>query len=570
MSLVLGAWLTTAFVCLGLGAWIRLLMGTRNAPVRDAIQTAFIGWAGLLGLLQLWHFVAPVNAGCFAVISVTGLLGLFSLLPWFNSALCGLKPRMIFWSVVFVALALWAANQAMAPLTLYDAGLYHLQSIRWAATFPVVPGLGNLHEPLAINSSYFLYLAWLQGAPWPWPAYQVGAGFPFMLLAAGIVVSLSRVVTRPSGLRLEDAINLLLLLQLPRFLDRHGTTSTDTPIIAMTLAVLLSLARIFDATEETERRAEVRWLILLASAGATIKLSFAATAATACLSALVWAWVTQRRGGMIWTARLKFFALAAALSATLLVPWLLRNRLLSGYLLFPSPSGACDVAWRIPAEKMANDVRWLKSWARWPNRQPEDVLGHWTWLKPWWARQTETAAARAGMLYPLAVGILVLGLWAGRGLSTPHYPWRYAGLAPPFLVGLASWFFLAPDPRFALALFTWLPAAFGAAFLLPCLIRMTQRSVRISLVAILIGLSVVLNWQNSLWIPVGRLPFGFHSIGRSAIHRVRSADGVLVWAPVRGDQVWDAPIPATPKPWYHFRLRRSGDLAAGFDSGSEK
>ncbi len=35
-----------------------------------------------------------------------------------------------------------------------DTGLYHAQTIRWIETFPVVPGLGNLHSRLAYNSSW--------------------------------------------------------------------------------------------------------------------------------------------------------------------------------------------------------------------------------------------------------------------------------------------------------------------------------------------------------------------------------------------------------------------------------
>jgi len=32
-----------------------------------------------------------------------------------------------------------------APLS-YDTGLYHAQNIRWIETYPLVPGLGNLHD----------------------------------------------------------------------------------------------------------------------------------------------------------------------------------------------------------------------------------------------------------------------------------------------------------------------------------------------------------------------------------------------------------------------------------------
>lgn len=37
----------------------------------------------------------------------------------------------------------------------YDSDLYHAQSIRWIEEYGVVPGLGNLHERFAYNSSFF-------------------------------------------------------------------------------------------------------------------------------------------------------------------------------------------------------------------------------------------------------------------------------------------------------------------------------------------------------------------------------------------------------------------------------
>ena len=37
----------------------------------------------------------------------------------------------------------------------YDSDLYHAQSIRWMEEYGIVPGLGNLHERFAYNSSFF-------------------------------------------------------------------------------------------------------------------------------------------------------------------------------------------------------------------------------------------------------------------------------------------------------------------------------------------------------------------------------------------------------------------------------
>ena len=45
--------------------------------------------------------------------------------------------------------AFWLANRATGSWLPYDTGYYHASTLEWFAQYPVVPGLANLHGPLA-------------------------------------------------------------------------------------------------------------------------------------------------------------------------------------------------------------------------------------------------------------------------------------------------------------------------------------------------------------------------------------------------------------------------------------
>ena len=57
--------------------------------------------------------------------------------------------------VVLLVTLLWLANRATgSPNGQYDTGMYHYPVVKRASTYPVVPGIANLHGRLAYNNSH--------------------------------------------------------------------------------------------------------------------------------------------------------------------------------------------------------------------------------------------------------------------------------------------------------------------------------------------------------------------------------------------------------------------------------
>lgn len=55
--------------------------------------------------------------------------------------------------IVIAILTITFLKFASMPVASYDTYLYHAQAIRWIEEYGIVPGLGNLHNRLAYNSS---------------------------------------------------------------------------------------------------------------------------------------------------------------------------------------------------------------------------------------------------------------------------------------------------------------------------------------------------------------------------------------------------------------------------------
>lgn len=119
------------------------------------------GWAAIVALLQIWHLAFPVSRAALALVLLLGATGL--LLE--ARSLAGLArtgahraPALV---VLLIPALLWMANRSAGPAQFFDLGLSYLQAVQWNSSYPIVPGLGNLHGRLAFNSAYLLY-----GAPW--------------------------------------------------------------------------------------------------------------------------------------------------------------------------------------------------------------------------------------------------------------------------------------------------------------------------------------------------------------------------------------------------------------------
>jgi MYXO-CTERM domain-containing protein len=556
-------WAALALVLVGLGSPVLRLLGRRAARTADLEPAFWLGLAVAVAALQLWHFLAPIDTPAAALLTAAGLVGLLagrSALRGAWSDVRALHPLLLAgWGLVVLLCAVWA----LAPLQWYDAGLYQVQAVKWAISYPVVPGLGNLHSRLAYNSSFFLYLALLRvvgGDGW---YYHVGNGVLVLALLTAMASSIVAAARRKSLSRtaLFDAVLVAPVLGL---IGRLGlsTTANDLPVLVVQVLVAREVVAMLDAASPRERGFSLAYVSILSVLGTALKLSFVFYGAAALGAALL---LAARGGGT--RGRLRGAAVVAGPALLLGVPWLLSGVVLSGYPLFPSTALGAPVDWRIPPAEAQLEGADILAFARAPVSyppKPDELAAYeragegWAWLGPWATRNWQEFGP------PLAVAALGMAAALRRRRDRAVLAGA-AALVVPAWAAITAWFVAAPEPRFVGALF-WIAAAGAVAGAAP-----TGRG-RLAVLALAAVAFLVTPQARDATKPLrtplamlrGRVvPAGPPAPG--PLRPVTTASGLVVYVPAAGQQTWDGPLLSTPtRVDPELRLRCPPDLSCGF------
>ena len=598
-SAILLSWICLFVVTAGVGLVVRRWMAGQSLVNAEALLASFwLGQCLVVLAIQLLNFARPVTWHLMAGLVTAGLFGISRhwkpLGRWIRSL--G-HTRSASWTIVALAIALvWAANRATGACTAFDSGVYHLQAMQWAESFPVIPGLGNLHSRLALNNSSLLYSALLDHGFWAGRVTHISNGVYVFAMICQIALRLfqfSNGVTRRSARAIFDITLLAPTVALCLDSDYISSLTTDVPAGLTLFAAASMLLGIVttDASDENcaSRNADLATLLPVLALAVSFKLSSIVFAAFAGVIALC---VLARRDQWAAPRWTHCFALAVVLSGLLLGSWLVRGVLLSGYPAYPSTVFSPGVAWRVPVEQAQAENAWIRHFARTyysaaaynvrPYVYTASLAGG--WLRPWLRSLLTTAPARWQVTIPVAV--VVIAVVATLGLRRPRPPapsahgWlRWALLCPP-LVGIAAWFVVAPRPVFGFALF-WILAALVVALRLESRLEAGGRARGFVAIAALITVLPVLLQAADAAIRRGRNPVAV--LGRALLVRPTpdawshpttapdlevfvTASGLALYVPRKANTCWTAPLPCTPHPSANLRLIDANRLGSGFIS----
>lgn len=312
----------------------------------------------------------------------------------------------------------------------YDTGLYHAQAVRWVEDYGVVPGLGNLHMRLAYNSAFMslqalFSLGWLLGQ-----SLHTLNGF-LCLMALGYAFSTVRLWGRESC-RVSDLLKCVMVIYVVQ--KRYDISSSGTDILAMLLILYLFIK--WSEYRESCREDGVLYgyLCLVSVYAVTVKLS----AASAVVLALYPLYLFLKNKNL----RAVLAHVAAGL--LILLPFLIRNVIISGYLVYPY--GGLDlfqVDWKMDQEVLARDSLDIKMFARGIQNSAEYDTSMIGWIPRWFLSQS------MGNRVVLAVGALCIPvalylLW--KSLREKRY--AQGALLGASLVNLIFWLAAAPHIRY--------------------------------------------------------------------------------------------------------------------------
>jgi hypothetical protein len=572
--------LTAAFV--GVGILVRRAFGPGSLDIDDCFLAFWVGFGAVTLGLIVWNFFGAIGFPSLLVVLSAGAAGLLVSRRALVGALAAEWQRQNVWSLLSLALAgLWLAHQATGPFVSYDGGLYHLQGVQWASTYPVVPGIANLHGPLGFNNSSFLYDAMLDSGWWDGGGFHIANGTLLFAVLVQAIVAAGRFTRRTGGGSPRDLYSVLLLAPALYLVPLNGGVTSYSTDLPLTLILLVATARVFSLLDIPAGRRSVREdayapfaLVVLLATAVSIKVTAAVFAGSVLLLA-GWLWWRRspERGSRLRT--LSWMAVAAAAFAA---AWVARGVVMSGYPLFPLTIAGLPVDWRAPLEHGQAEFAYLAFTER---EFTWSIVG-WDWLE---LALWDDAYAVA---LPAALAVTALAgrkrLAARRAPADLRLTWW---MLLPVAIALASWLFSAPSTRYAPALF-WTAAAVcvcewhRAAWPL-----VGARGARAMGVAVLvIGVSPLVVNPLRAALERGGSPFAAlarHNFvrpstdwfgamrGEIAVAPYETGSGLVVNTPSRDSRgaslpnaCWNAPIPCTPNPAPNLALREAGQLRKGF------
>ncbi len=574
---ILLTWLLCATVCIGIGGL--LLRGFRFPFSRlDAMWT---GLAIITAVLQLYHFFRPIDLVVVYLLVGLALAGWFwnrtSLLR-FSGASTSRFSIFHFPFSNFLLLFIAAAVIAFRCAALgehYDTGLYGAQAVRWFITYPLVPGLGNVIGQLGFNSSVFLCIAALDQGPWRDLAHHLFAGFLIAALFASIIPAALRIFRAESASAIDWFFTLLFVpATIWGATSKIVGTNTDLPtsVVCLVAAAILFRALSGESPQAATNPSDgpptnpgdttpmgLLIAMVLFSLAITFKISSLVFATVGWTVAVLKLWslsrnVPPRKRQLVW---------AVILSAAIVLPWIGRGLVLTGYPFFPSTALSIPADWKVPAFEAQAQADFARSFARVPELTYEYAHG-WRWLRPWFR---ELVREREGFLIPLIFALAggVTGIIRMARHNRNSLP-EWLGVLVPSLGGLIFWFFEAPAMRFGASAIWTAGATLGTFAALHFLNRPGR--IRIALA----GLVLLTAWAGHprlLWNSYFRPSVGvrtFLRLPEAKLAPHQTTSGLTVHMPVETNQCWDAPLPCSSYFRDTLHLRQPGKLVRGFAS----
>jgi hypothetical protein len=520
-------------------------------PLSLVSITGLIVIAVLTGYLSL---CMPIGMAANLIVSLLGIV-LFVLarkgtLHLAREHLNAARMANTLTVALLLVLCVFALNEALDRPKIGDAGLYHLQTMKWIAQYGVVPGLGNLHGMFGLNSMWYPLSALFGLTFLGIPSLHVVNGILFLLVAGFFLGGVTDIL-RGSRSRASIIKTASVPFVLFAYAAHIGSLSTDLPVAVLVwVAFILSLEQL---GAERVFRSRTIGAILVALITYTLTVKLAAAPLALLYLYLLYLHIRAKHWPDVWVQ--------LGIGMVILTPWVARNVILSGYLVYPFPYiDIWNVDWKIPYQHVIDETLANHGWARLPGSHSLESLHMplWEWV-PQWFRLEHTYKLTIAVAFLITPGYLAaIALRARRQGEVQRVDDILYLIA---CAGMAYWFINAPDPRFGFG-FVFPALIIPATPLVQQTLARFRRLSRASMVAIL-----VLYVGYKTYISLHVLPKSM-AILRSPVPYpieplwIEHIDEVVFYGAQTG-YCWDAPLPCTPilKP----QIRPRGkSLASGF------
>lgn len=476
---------------------------------------------------QIFSLFAPVGMWANIILVILGLI--FAIVCHRNIA-CHINNlrkekwspqkllQVIFTSIVILVFVMLSCQRALHA----DTDGYHAQAIRWIEDYGVIKGLGNLYHRLAYNSAFMSLQALFSWKFLINQSMHVINGFLCCVMFLYAVGGILKQGEKNSAGNLFRIL-LLIFITLPQSMAVMPSPNTDT--FALLLVVFI-LSKWCDYLTEKERSAiPYAVLSVLAVFAMSIKLS----------TVLLIVLAIKPAYQMIKERKWEWIGFFLAMGIIVLAPFLCRNVLISGYLIYPySAIDLFDVSWKMLPSVVECDKKEIMTWARALYDIDKSNYNLWQWFPIWWNEQEvwlrTMVVVNAVLLLP---GVII------NCVAVKHKEFDCALLMTECIILLFGWFLTAPLQRYGVVFLFLLPVSVAS------MVADVKMSRRILYVVELLAMSCC---SLLVVLAVGNMePI---SLKRSAYYVKRECEekewhGITVYLPIENGYMGYYYLPAT-------------------------
>jgi len=388
---------------------------------------------------QIISLFIPLNASTNIIILLLPVIPVLLKLNYFKHKIQSFKqnfrpiPRLGFLllgSIYFLIIILNAG-----PIMMDDTGSYHIQMIKWIEEYGTVPGIANLHERYGFNSSWFTSIAAFNFFPHKMQSFIALNGllsiwFCYYFIDKAFKKEL------PSSIKTASLLTIVLALISWPLLRGNAATANYDSITMLVVAVLFTemIEKDIQKNDITFRIEYVLWPAYLFTVR-IINFPFLI---------LIFIPVAEIIKHKNW----RRIITVVILPLILIVPFLCRNVILSGYLFYPSSAfDLFTVDWKTPKEVPDRLVYFITYYSRVNNGfldiEATAQLGNIKWIKSWFHYMFGYDKL---IFLPGIAGIIIYLILIFRYVKKSSLKKLISGVA--MLTAVTVWFFTAPDPRF--------------------------------------------------------------------------------------------------------------------------
>lgn len=393
----------------------------------------FIGLCFVGTLLNFISLFFPITVYTLLVVVVSGIVMVYKDFSFYKETITKPKISLFFkdkrFRIVLIALLFFTLIVSVIVPQNYDSYLYHINAIQWIENYRAVPGLANLHDRFGLNSSIFTLSACFS-------FYELYNQYIFPLNSLAYFIFCTWILKHIFASSKSKSI--LLFVFFFYFTKQYlaDISSPGTDLLPNIFISFLILQIIIDPQAISKK-----YVLFL-----SVSL-FCITLKISSIPIVLLGFLSLQLSGFSWFKKIRLFIIIGIL---MMVPWLIRNVILTGYLIYPFEQlDLFNFDWKMKAESVTSIREWITSWARIPEKSKTEVLSltYTEWIKHWWTLMSGTNRVIfiLALLSPITWLFLHFNSYYKRMYDQLNW------VVFTLFAGFLFWFFTAPDFRFSFA-----------------------------------------------------------------------------------------------------------------------